>query len=64
MPVAMAFVIYLAQNAKAKWKLMVYTAAQHFDQPIVYGFCRSITGLRNLITAEQLQADRADSAYG
>jgi len=62
--VAMAFVISLAQNAKAKWKLMVDRAAQHFEQPILYTFCRLVAGLRNLISAEQLQADIATTAYG
>jgi len=52
--VAMAFVIHLTQHAKASCTRLVNLAAQHFDQPIVYGFCRFAFGLRNLVTAEQL----------
>jgi len=54
--IAMAFVIHLAQHAKAACKRLVNLAAQHFDQPILYDFCRFALGLRNLVTAEQFQA--------
>jgi hypothetical protein len=54
--VAMAFVIYLAQHAQAKWKRLIHLPAQHFDQPILCDFCRFAFGLRNLVTAQQLQS--------
>jgi hypothetical protein len=62
--VAMAFVIYMAGRAKAKWKRLVNSAALHFDQPILYDFCRFAAGLRNLVTAAQLQSFVASTDYG
>jgi hypothetical protein len=62
--IAMAFVIDLAQYAKASCKRLVNLAAQHFDQPILYDFCRFAAGLRNLVTAEQMQSHLALWAYG
>ena len=53
--VAMAFVIYLAEHATGRYKRLVDLAAQHFDQPILYDFCRFAAGLSNLVTCEQLQ---------
>jgi len=61
---AMAFVIHLAQHAKAACKRLVSLAAQHFDQPILYDFCRFAFGLCNLVTAEQLQSHLNGWAYG
>jgi hypothetical protein len=42
----------------------VNLAAQHFDEPILYDFCRFAAGLRNLVTAEQLQSQVNLRAYG
>jgi len=63
-PIAMMFVIHLAQHAKAACKRLVNLATQHFDQPILYDFCRFAAGLRNLVTAEQLQSHINLWAYG
>ena len=62
--VAMAFVMHLAQQAKASCRGLVNLAARDFDQPILYGFCRFAFGLRNLVTAEQRQAHLKLWAYG
>lgn len=62
--VAMAFVIFLSQTAKAKWKRLINLAALHFDQPILYDFCRFATGLRNLVTAAQLHSFLVNTGYG
>jgi hypothetical protein len=62
--VAMMFVIHLAQHAKAACKRLVNLSAQHFDQQILYDFCRFAAGLRNLVTAEQLQLHINLWAYG
>jgi hypothetical protein len=60
----MAFVIYLAQHVKAKWKRLVSRAAQHFDQSIVYDFCRLPAGLHNLLSAQKLQSYLATTRDG
>jgi hypothetical protein len=60
----LAFLIYLAEHAQARWKRLLYLAAQHFEQPLVYDFCRLAAGLRNLITAHQLQNYLAASGDG
>ncbi len=62
--VAMAFVIYLCQAAPARWKQLINSAAQHFEQRILYAFCRFAAGLHNLLTAEQLQAYFAEASHG
>ena len=62
--VAMAFVIHLTNKTNAAYAKLVDAAAQHFDQPIVYAFCRFADGLRNLLTAEQLRANINQLSYG
>jgi hypothetical protein len=59
--VAMAFVSYPCQQ---KWKRLINFAAQHFEQPILYDFRRFATGLRNLVSDEQLQSLVANTGYG
>ena len=62
--IAMAFVVHLSQHPKASCKRLVNWAARHFDQPILYDFCRFAAGLRNLVTAEHFQSHLQLWAYG
>lgn len=62
--VAMAFVIHLAQHAQARFKRRVEAAALHFDQTILYDLCRFAAGLRNLLTAANLQSQLGISGDG
>jgi hypothetical protein len=62
--VAMAFVIHLTHHAKAHTKRLIEAAAMHFDQIILYDFCRFAAGLRNLLTAAHLQAHLGISGDG